>query len=454
MDSMKSIYWNQGLFLKPQHFQQLDRYTSTMSNLYSKVRSGVESGISELKFDLSALKTGLLVIEKLECILEDGSLLLYPGNCQIPPLRLDKEQFDDSGNLNIFIALAPISAEQNNLVSNSSPDARFKLAADINKKDLFDNNEQATLSMLDFNCNLVPSYNLKSTAGLSLLKVAEIFLSVDQCTPSETFIPKITLLSGSEVLKNLVKSTKQSLVGRFEQLQNITSFESGLVNSSNNLSVGLAMMSISNHIATFIQFEENPSTQVSDIYLAYRQLISQLSMFSTEVSVIGETLTEENSIIPFNQNNLSDCFSKVNNLTTKLLNELTVQPELLVNLIYQGDSKFVAQLSREFLDPGYRIYLRIRTKENVIDHLDNILNFLKVGADGQVDVYLKRALPGVQLSYLDKKPQGVATVPNSYYFGLDRQSFQWQKVIELSRIGVIWSDYIEDVALDLIAVQG
>jgi type VI secretion system protein ImpJ len=83
-----------------------------------------------------------------------------------------------------------------------------------------------------------------------------------------------------------------------------------------------------------------------------------------------------------------------------------------------------------------------------------VLNYLKVGADGQVDVYLKRALPGVALSYLSKKPQGLATVPNSYYFDLDKQSFQWQKVVEMKRIGVIWNNFPEDVSIELIAVQG
>ena len=50
--------------------------------------------------------------------------------------------------------------------------------------------------------------------------------------------------------------------------------------------------------------------------------------------------------------------------------------------------------------------------------------------------------------------QGVATVPDSYYFNIDRQSYQWQKVIEMRRIGIIWNDAPEDIVIELIAVQG
>ena len=94
----------------------------------------------------------------------------------------------------------------------------------------------------------------------------------------------------------------------------------------------------------------------------------------------------------------------------------------------------------------------MRTKVDLTLNLSSVLNYIKVGADGQVDAYLKRALPGVELTHISKKPQGVATMADSYYFALDKQSFQWQKIIEMKRIGLIWTDFPEDVSIELIAV--
>jgi type VI secretion system protein ImpJ len=454
MDSIKSLHWKQGLFLKPQHFQQLDTYTAAVSNLYSKVRSGLGAGIAELKFDAQALQTGLLSIEKLQCILDDGTLVAFPGNCQIAPLTLDSKHLDDQGKVEVFVGLAPVAIDQTNLLSKSNANARFLQAKEVNKKDLFDSNEQATLSRLELNCQLLTKSQIHSADGLHLVKIAELQLIGEEYQLSKSYVPKVTLLSGAEALSNMVKATKQELIARYKQLQSISSFELGLVNSSNNLSVGLAMMSISNHVATFTQLEEDPTASPSDVYVAYRQLISQLSMFSGDVSVTGETMQDESAVVAYSQNNLTECFSKVSKLTNKLLNELTIEPELLINLEHQGAAKFVASLPTKFLEANARIYMRIRSKEDISQQLDSVLNYLKVGADGQVDVYLKRALPGVALSYLSKKPQGLATVPNSYYFDLDKQSFQWQKVVEMKRIGVIWNNFPEDVSIELIAVQG
>jgi type VI secretion system protein ImpJ len=454
MDSIKSLHWKQGLFLKPQHFQQLDLYNAAMSNLYSSVRSGLSAGIAQLTFDTQALQVGLLRIDKLQCILEDGTLVAFPGNCQIAPLTLDHQYIDVQGKIEVFVGLAPIAIDKTNVVSESNANARFLQANEINKKDLFDSNEQAILDRLELNCQVLTRSQIQNADGLNLVKIAELQFSGEEYQLSKSYVPKVTLLSGTEALSNMVKATKQQLIERYKQLQSISSFELGLVSSSNSLPVGLAMMSISNHVSTFSQLEEDLTTSPSDVYLAYRQLISQLSMFSSDVSVTGETIQEELSVVAYSQNNLTECFSRINKLTTKLLNTLTIEPELLVTLEHQGASKFVASLPNKFLESNTRVYLRIRSNEDISQQLDSVLNYLKIGADGQVDVYLKRALPGIELSYLSKKPQGVATVPNSYYFDLDRQSFQWQKVVDLKRIALIWSDFPEDVNIELLAVQG
>ena len=73
MGSLKSLYWNQGLFLKPQHFQQFELQTSALANALSKARTGVDSGFSKLDIDDSALSNNMLVINDLECIFGDGS---------------------------------------------------------------------------------------------------------------------------------------------------------------------------------------------------------------------------------------------------------------------------------------------------------------------------------------------------------------------------------------------
>ena len=127
---------------------------------------------------------------------------------------------------------------------------------------------------------------------------------------------------------------------------------------------------------------------------------------------------------------------------------------MLVSLVEQGDGKYVSGLSAEFIDTGNRVYMRLRTSSNIERNVADIIQHAKFGADGQVDIYMKRSLPGIELRYLPRKPMGVASTPNSYYFTIERSGFEWQKLVDSSRAGLIWSDAPGDLVVEIIAVKG
>lgn len=456
MDSLKSLYWNQGLFLKPQHFQQFGLQATSVANAFSKIRSGADDGITKLSIDENALKSNMLVIEELECILSDGTLLVFPGNCKISPIKLEASDADALGHISAYIAVSPLLEQSSNLTNGNSEIARYQLNDNVAKKDLFDVQESADVATLNFDARLlVGEEQRKQHNQLVCIKLAEFAQSGDEFVQDAKFIPQSITVESSKVLQGYIKSLKQSLMGRFEQLESFSSLNNqGGDSSSHNLGMVMAMNTVANYVATFAQYEEISSSRPADVYLSIRQLIAQLSVFSKTISVTGEANNDDHSLIAYSDQNLTECFYRATRLATQLLNELTVDPELLIALVAQGDAKYIAPITSEFIDANNRVYLRLRSSSNLEEQLDDILNYAKLGADGQVDVYLKRSLPGVELSYLSRKPQGVASMKNSYYFVFDRQSFQWQKVVEANRIGLIWNNAPEDLAVDLIAVKG
>ena len=456
MESLKSLYWNQGLFLKPQHFQQLELQATSVANAFSKIRTGINCGLSKLKIDENALKTNMLVITELECVLSDGTLLIFPGNCTLTPVKLDTSNADTLGHISVSIAVSPLLEQASNLTRNNEAIARYQLNDNVVKKDLFDPQESADLTTLDYDCRiLLGDQQLKQHNQLICFKVAELMSVGNEYQQDTKFIPQVLTIASSKVLQGYIKSLKQSLMGRFEQLESFNSVNVQAADSSNhNVGMLMTLNTLASYIAIFSHFAEMNQSRPADLYLSIRQLIAQLSVFSKTISVNGETNNNEYSLVPFNEQNLTECFYRATCLTSQLLNELTVDPELLITLVSQGDAKYVAPLTSEFVDGDNRVYLRLRTTNNLEEQLDDLLNYAKLGADGQVDVYLKRSLPGVELSYLSRKPQGIASMTNSYYFVFDRESFQWQKVVELNRLGLIWNNAPKDLIVDLIAVKG
>ncbi|MDP4984273.1 type VI secretion system baseplate subunit TssK [Pseudoalteromonas tunicata] len=456
MDPLKSIFWNQGLFLKPQHFQHLSLQTLAQSYAFTKITTGVEQGIASLSINSSALEAGLFQIETFEAILPDKTLLVFPGNCSIAPLSIANMSADKDSTIDIYLAVAPVLIDENNVSNNVNEQVRYIHNEPATVVDMYDFEEQTQLNTVNIKCRLITEKELEHHKESICIQIAKLFSQAGKFTLSSDFIPSIITIASSLVLQTNIQSLKQSLMARYEQLESFSSLKGQQSSdiSSASLSTIMALNVLANAIPQLAHFEECLHLKTEQLYLCLRQLIGQLSLFSRTISVLGYSTQVSESLLPFNHENQTECFHRAFSLTRLLLNELTIEPEMLIHFIAQNEAKFVATLTADFLAKNNRYYFRLRSKENLELRVSDILQFAKLGADGQVDVYIKRALPGIKLSYLSRKPLGVASSPNSYYFSFDTTSFEWHKALESGRLGLIWPDAPEDLQVEIIAVRG
>src|ERR1700752_520224 len=96
------VIWSEGLFLRPQHFQQADRYVEKL------VRSRVAAlrpypwGITDLKLNHDMLSLGKFAIQEARGVLEDGTPFSIPDEANHPtPLEIG----ENTRNSVIYVAL-------------------------------------------------------------------------------------------------------------------------------------------------------------------------------------------------------------------------------------------------------------------------------------------------------------------------------------------------------------
>ncbi|MDX2427095.1 MAG: type VI secretion system baseplate subunit TssK, partial [Xanthomonadales bacterium] len=75
MSWTSKIIWSEGMFLRPQHFQQNDRYLETLIQNRCGPMRPYSWGIEELEIDQEALNLGKIEIAKCKAILPDGTTL-------------------------------------------------------------------------------------------------------------------------------------------------------------------------------------------------------------------------------------------------------------------------------------------------------------------------------------------------------------------------------------------
>ncbi|MDH3933399.1 MAG: type VI secretion system baseplate subunit TssK, partial [Chromatiales bacterium] len=96
MSWKNKVVWSEGLFLRPQHFQQQGRYFEN----YVETRSGhlrpYPWGFSELKIDADLLSIGKLAIASASGVFPDGTPFSIPDNDESPgPLDIDENVRDE-----------------------------------------------------------------------------------------------------------------------------------------------------------------------------------------------------------------------------------------------------------------------------------------------------------------------------------------------------------------------
>jgi len=95
------VIWQEGMLLRPQHFQHNDRYYDHQMKTRTQLLGGYTWGFLNLEIDLQFLNMGKLVISEASGILPDGSLFELGGNTE--PLALDVPP--NTGNTPIYLAL-------------------------------------------------------------------------------------------------------------------------------------------------------------------------------------------------------------------------------------------------------------------------------------------------------------------------------------------------------------
>jgi type VI secretion system protein ImpJ len=85
----QKVVWGEGMFLRPQHFQQQERYLESFAHSRAMAGESYFWGFRELELNIEALALGKLVLNKAVGIFRDGTPFSLPGTDILPtPLEI------------------------------------------------------------------------------------------------------------------------------------------------------------------------------------------------------------------------------------------------------------------------------------------------------------------------------------------------------------------------------
>ncbi len=133
MSWTSKIIWSEGMFLRPQHFQQNDRYLESLIENRSGPLRPYSWGIEELEINQEALSLGKIEIAKCKAILPDGTTVNIPS-ADAPPTPIEPEK--NTKDEDIYLCL--MERRPNATEASREEDDSLEVRYSINVSDVRD----------------------------------------------------------------------------------------------------------------------------------------------------------------------------------------------------------------------------------------------------------------------------------------------------------------------------
>ena len=115
MNVNRPLFWHQGLFLQPHHFQQQDLYFQSLLAPYQRFIQPYLWGVGDLEIQESALDNGSFHLNRGEFLFSDRSYVTFPGNAVIEARSFDEAWFEGEKPLMVYLGIRKLNHNGENV---------------------------------------------------------------------------------------------------------------------------------------------------------------------------------------------------------------------------------------------------------------------------------------------------------------------------------------------------
>jgi len=436
----RKVAWLEGMFIRPQHFQQQERFMEWNLSTLSHQLHPYGWGISEIAFDTAALKLGNVILRKCQAILPDGTVIDIPSEDSVPqPLKIT---VDDEGALvYLGVPLWRAGAKDFDRAMQGDANARYTIESVEVPDAVVGSNNLATIDLAGKKVALIKEKEYQSQyAAIAVARIKTVKTNVVEL--DESFIPP-----------NLNMQKVVPLAHIIREIQGLTHKRSGmLANRMKSLASGgtaemadfLLLQMLNRYQPVLDHFLATPQMHPEPIYQFLVQFAGELATFTHPEKRLP-------SVPAYHHDDLQRTFESLEPILQQPLSTMLDQSAILIDLEEKGfgislgyipemevASSFVLCVRADMPNEDLRRLLPVQAKIGPIDKINNLVN---------------RQLPGVRISPLAVAPRQIPFYSGAVYFELDTKG-QWWEAISASRgIALHIGSQFPDILLELWAIK-
>lgn len=447
MATMKNkVIWQEGLFVKPQHFQQQQRHNDYVLQNRLLALSNINWGFTDLDIDETQLKHGKISINKAIGCMSDGTVFSIPDQDIIPaPLLIN--ELKTSASREIYLALPIISDvinEVEGMHSAGQSSGRYRINySDV--RDLHTNEGDASALALGqlLPCLMSGAEDLSSWVTIPLCRIKERhpngMLELDP-----EFIPSVMTTHSSTALTRYLGEVTSSVTNRAEELAKRIGAPS---------QQGIA------DVAEFMMLQMFNRNQTK---FAHRSALARLHpevFYLDLISLYGElvTFTEESRLSEklgfYQQENLTETFNQIMPRLRKALSTVLAPRAMNLPFTYM-DGIYAAIVNDSTLLQSATFVLAVKSQMPHETLHRQFVQQSKISSVEKIRNVVSVQVPGVQLVPLSTAPRQIPYHANYVYFTLDKNSLAWGEIVRHNGIALHVSGNFPELELQLWAIRG
>lgn len=441
MSDYSRVAWSEGLFLRPQHFQQQERSIDYRLREFNALINAYAWGVKSIAIDEQCLKFGQFGLSELNALMPDGTLIQAPSVETLPnALQIPKSCRDQL----VYLCIAIDKPHSQNITDAAANDITRFSYADHNVSDNSLAEEARELLQLA-KLKLIYKLGSEDRGGFISLPIARIKELTEQGEVKlvKNFIPPALSVQQNTQLSALVSEALGMLCQRADALSD----RLGQGQGSANTIADFLMLQILNRYEPLLRHIKVSAQEHPHNF--YRLMISMLGELATFTSANKRTPT-------FPQYEHEELTTVFGNLGVILNQTLSVVLEQTAQALALEQAKFgilVTPLTDKSLLDYAQFVLAISADLPTEDIRKFLPSRLKIGPVEHIRELVNNQLPGISVTALPVAPRQIPYHAGYQYFQLDKGSIYWERLANSGGLALHLSGNYPGLKIELWAIK-
>ena len=445
MKLLSGVVWTEGMYLGPHHFQAQSRYFQDSMQFASSSLWYAPFGLIGCEMDSEAIRNGMVSVLHAEGIFPDGLPFDMPQCDALPQPRAIADLFPPTtGFLDIFLAIPRQQDEgQNCAVGNgSAATTRFV----VQERPMADENtgrDERALQLGRKNIRLVVGKE-RSEEDIALPIARVIRDSSGRYIFDPGFIPPLLRIAASTALLDLTNRIIEILGDKSAQL--------GAERSGQRFKAGMSARDVSSF---WFLHTVNSSLGVLrhlDLKRGHpEELFREFSRLAGALCTFG--LGAHPKDLPnYNHLDLETCFRALEDFIRRQLD--IIMPTQFVPIALAPAATYFWEgdvLDQRCVGTSRWIF-GIRAPAAIGEVMRRTPQIVKICSAKFVPELVRRALPGLELTYLQVPPSAMPAKVDYMYFAVSKAGPCWEHIVQTRRVGVYVPGDFPNPEIELLAI--